>query len=111
MSKETQQLTHARLMEIVEVAANSAARNIGVPADQVLPHIYLPLKRALLPDELAAEVTSGAGGRSVLKVAEEAIQDAVLVMANELDGLRVIQPKLAKLREALQLVRAELAHG
>lgn len=43
MTKEITQMTHSRLMEIVEVAASSAARNIGVPVDQVLPHIYLPL--------------------------------------------------------------------
>lgn len=111
MTKEITQLTHSRLMEIVEVAATSAARNIGVSADQVLPHIYLPLKRALLPDDAQGEELVAGGALAALKVAEEAMQGAVQVMANELEGLRVIQPELAKLRMALQVVRDELAHG
>lgn len=113
MQNDTPQhpLTHARLMEIVEVAASSAARNIGVSADQVLPHLYLPLKRALLPDDAPACAQEAASASSALRAAEVAMQGAVSVMENELAGLQVIQPELAGLREALQCVRAELAGG
>lgn len=106
-----QPLTHARLMEIVELVSASAARNLGISADQVLPHLYMPLKRALLPADAPACAQEAASASGALRAAEVAMQDAVSVMENELAGLQVIQPELAGLREALQCVRAELAGG